>query len=360
MTAEAALPPLYASWLRVITGGPIPAETKATCDHCAMLSPADSTSQALYFHPVTKCCAYQPHLPNFLAGRILSESDASMTASRKELERRIDQRTTITPGWAGPGGMFSLIYRNTPDVFGRAPELRCHFLTATGNCGIWKHRPGVCATWFCKHVRGETGFRFWKLADKLLRQVECELSLWCLAELETGISEGTDSDFGTAPHVSELGGEIDWPRYRQLWGDWAGRESDFYRACARLVDALTWEQVQNICGPRVRILADLLRDAYAHLTSDALPERLRLGGFRISGFEDTRYRIIAYSSYDPLLMPEALTHVLHYFDGRPTDEALESILRDHNLRIDVSLLRRMVDFGILAACSDRNPLPILT
>ena len=76
------------------------------------------------------------------------------------------------------------------------------------------------------------------------------------------------------PHVSELGGEIDLVKYRELWGDWEGREIDFYRACAQLVNPLTWEQVEQICGPRVRILAGLLRDAYLHLTSEAIPERL--------------------------------------------------------------------------------------
>ena len=57
--AEAALPPLYAPWLREVTGGPIPGETKATCDHCVMLPSPGSAPQAVYFHPATKCCAYR-------------------------------------------------------------------------------------------------------------------------------------------------------------------------------------------------------------------------------------------------------------------------------------------------------------
>ena len=73
MIAEAALPPLYAGWLRSITGGPIPAETKATCDHCAMLAPPEKSPGAIYFDPATKCCAFQPHLPNFVAGQILGD-----------------------------------------------------------------------------------------------------------------------------------------------------------------------------------------------------------------------------------------------------------------------------------------------
>jgi hypothetical protein len=113
--------------------------------------------------------------------------------------------------------------------------------------------------------------------------------------------------------VSELGGDIHWPHYRRLWGEWAGREAEFYRACARLVDPLTWEQVEQICGPCVRIFADLLRDAYAHLTSGAIPERLRVGTFRFVGVESLGYRAEVYSPYDPLLMPEQVVRLLHYF-----------------------------------------------
>ena len=360
MTPEAALPPLYGSWLSVITGGPIPAETEATCDRCAML-PSDGLSPPhAYFHPSTKCCAYQPHLPNFLAGRILADDDPTVAAGRQELERRISTKIAITPIWAGPGGIFGLLYRNVPGVFGQAPELRCHFLTPSGDCGIWTHRPGVCATWFCKHVRGSISFQFWRLAAKLLQLVEQELALWCVAEMKVGLSEVLDMDSAITPHVSELGGEIDQANYRRIWGEWIDREPDFYRHCASLVNALKWDQVQNICGPRVRILADLLCDAYVHLMSDAIPERVRLRDIHIVGIEKSKYRVVAYSPFDPLSMPEPLARVLHYFDGRPLDDVLAAILGEHNLHIEASLVRRMLDFGILEACPDpSSQLPIV-
>ena len=359
MTAEAALPPLYGSWLRVITGGPIPAETEATCDHCAMLPPDGPSTAPAYFHPSTKCCAYQPHLPNFLAGRILGDDDPALAAGRRELEQRISTKIAITPMWAGPGGVFGLLYRNVPGVFGQAPELRCHFLSPTGDCGIWRHRPGVCATWFCKHVRGNISFQFWRLATKLLQLVEQELTLWCVAEMKVGLSEVLDTDSST-PHISELGGEIDQAHYCRIWGQWIDREPEFYRRCARLVNALSWDQVQTICGPRVRILADLLRDAYSHLTSDAIPERLRLRDIHIVGIKNGKYRVVAYSPFDPLSMPEPLARVLHYFDGRPLDEILATILSENDLRIDPSLVRRLLDFGILEPCPEpSSPLPIV-
>jgi hypothetical protein len=360
MIPEAGLPQLYSTWLHTITGGPIPAETSATCESCAMLPSPGSSPEATFFHPATKCCAYQPHLPNFLAGRILLDDDPSMAAGRRELEQRIARRVVVTPRWAGPGSVFGLLYRSTPNVFGRAPELRCQFLDSGGGCGIWKHRPGVCVTWFCKHVRGDTGRRFWKLTDTLLHIVEQELTIWCLAELKTGSAEVDEMGQRSSPQVSELGGEVDWGHYRKLWGARVGQEADFYRACASLVDGLTWQQVLQISGPRVRILAELVHDAYVHLGSVATPERLRLGRVQFIGIEGQGYRVLGYSQYDPLVVPEKLARVLRYFDGRPTEEILENILSQENLRLDLKLIRKMVDFGILQGCSsENNALPII-
>jgi len=169
----------------------------------------------------------------------------------------------------------------------------------------------------------------------------------------------TDGNPAIVVHLPELAAEIDSALYQRLWGDWAGRELDFYRACARLVNPLSWEQVQDICDPRVPILALLLHDAYTHLLSDAIPERLRLKEVRIISVEAGNCRVVSYSSLDPLSMPEAFAHVLHHFDGRPTDEVLATILQEHNIRIDLALLRRLVDFGILEDCDHQHLLPIL-
>jgi len=359
---ETTLPSLYAPWLREVVGGPIPAETEATCDHCAMLPSTGSAPDAVYFHPATKCCAYQPDIPNFLAGRILNDEDPSLVAGRASLERRIESRVAITPAGAGSGGVFKLLYLNTPNVFGRAPALRCPYLSPEGGCGVWRHRPGVCATWYCKHVRGATGMRFWNLADKLLREVESDLALWCRAELHAVSGEiGESSPTRNQPDVSELNGKVDAPRYRKLWGEWAGREAGFYRACAALVESLSWERVESICGPRVRVLAGLVRDSYENLLSDAIPERLKLSSFRLTGLGEGTLRIASYSEYDPLLMPHKLASVLHYFDGRPTTDVRAAILSEQGLRLSPSLVRRMLDFGMLTACEppDRDPFPIL-
>src|SRR5271169_65518 len=358
--AEATLPPLYAPWLRAIAGGPIPAETVATCDRCVMLPSERGLPDAMFFLPEVKCCAYQPTLPGFLAGRILADADPGMAHGRMALEKQIERRVGVAPHGVLSGAVFNLLFSLTPNVFGRSPALKCPYLTDVGDCGVWRHRPGVCATWYCKHVRGEKGFRFWRLTDKLLRAVESDLSIWCAAEMNTGSADlgNLDPQAPARPHVSELGGPLDVARYRELWGEWEGREKEFYRACAGLVEPLGWDEVLGICGPRVRVLAQLVRDAYEHLVSDAIPERLRLGSVGLASAAGGKYLVVSYSPYDPVMVPEQLVGVLRYFDGRPTEDALTAILSEGNLVVDLRLVRRMVDFGLLKADEGAGPLAL--
>jgi hypothetical protein len=42
-----------------------------------------------------------------------------------------------------------------------------------------------------------------------------------------------------------------------------------------------------------------------------------------------------------------------YFDGRPTSEALTAICKGKGIRLDATLLRKMVDFELLTAPRQR-------
>src|SRR6185295_509928 len=82
---------------------------------------------------------------------------------------------------------FVLLYRSATDAFGRSVSMRCpHYLPDTGGCGIWTHRHSVCATWFCKHVRGGVGHRFWTALRGLLEAVERSLVAHCVLALDPG------------------------------------------------------------------------------------------------------------------------------------------------------------------------------
>ncbi|HVQ37685.1 MAG TPA: hypothetical protein VMS31_09130, partial [Pyrinomonadaceae bacterium] len=92
------LPPLYGAWMNQLLAGPIPSETKATCDDCAMAAaPGTQPSPtARFFDPVLKCCTYMPTLPNFLVGRILSDFDLPAKAAMG-MQSRLQTSGTVTP-----------------------------------------------------------------------------------------------------------------------------------------------------------------------------------------------------------------------------------------------------------------------
>lgn len=57
-------------------------------------------------------------------------------------------------------------------------------------------------------------------------------------------------------------------------------------------------------------------------------------------------RLTSYMTTDPLMVPKALSDVLHYFDGRSTRSALEAISAE-GLDVDRAAVRRLVDFEVL-------------
>jgi hypothetical protein len=184
------LPPLYATWMNELLPGPIPEETEATCDECAMRpTPGVSSNDAdRFFHPETKCCTYVPVLPNFLVGRILADVDPALASGKATVTERLESGVAVTPLGIGKPLLFSLIYQQAgTTVFGKSRLLRCpHYHEDSGGCGVWRHRPSVCSTWFCKHVRGAIGQPLWASLHRLLTAVEHTLTQWCVFQLDPG------------------------------------------------------------------------------------------------------------------------------------------------------------------------------
>jgi hypothetical protein len=114
----------------------------------------------------------------------------------------------------------------------------------------------------------------------------------------------------------------------------------------------------SVTGPRVRILASLVRDAFEHLESSVIPERLTAGPLHIARVERGGYVVTSYSPYDPLWMADRLFSALPYFDGRSTEDALEALYREKGLRVPARLLRRLIDFGVLKAVPGARILPL--
>jgi hypothetical protein len=356
------LPPLYARWMGGLLDGAIPPETKATCDSCAMCPPkgASAPRGELFYSPVTKCCTFMPEIANFLVGGILRDDDPALAPGRQTVERRIDARVDVTPLGLARSAKYSLLYNQGRRGFGQAKSMECPHHLPDGRCGVWRHRESTCATWFCKHERGAVGQRFWGRLHDLLAVTEKKLSVWCLLQqgieaslLETLFAGRRQALAAGASGLDagDLDGESDPGAHRAVWGAWVGREREIYRRSAELVDGLGWDDVLEIGGVELEVLARMTQTAHGKLLSDVVPLRLRARELRVV-MGAGRAQLVSYSEIDPLSVPRPLIDVLHHFDGRPTGEVVEEIAAQHDLRLQPGLVRKLVDFDILRAAGD--------
>lgn len=327
---------------------PLPRETEATCDDCAMLPAEGHTGDpTAFFDPVSRCCSYLPDLPNFLVGGILAGEDGH---GRRSVEARIDARVGVRPlGLAIPPAYSAQYELMGVRGFGRTRSMRCPHQLDGGLCGIWLHRNGVCATWYCKHVRGAAGADLWREGiERLLRSAEDAVSLHCLVELGVepdGLSEMLPQK--RKPPQGEPLDTVDDARYAAMWGRFRGKERALFLRCAEIAGALSFRDVLGVAGPELRLRLTNAKTLLAKARSRALPARVRVGRFTVLGTSDGGVRVEGYSDFDPLELPGSVLGVLHRFDGRPTRDVRAEIQREEGIELDDDFLRLLVDFRIL-------------
>lgn len=357
--AASTLPPLYSGWMVHVLEGPLPEEKKATCDTCVMCPPANTAAEpgTSYFNPETKCCTYLPELSNFLVGRILADESPDMREGRVTVEERLLKGAGVTPLGFGQDAVYRLLSNEANGtLFGRSRALRCpHYIEEGGRCGIWKHRESWCATWFCKHERGAAGQRFWMAIKQVLNTVEEGLATWCVYQLDVG----TDALKLLFPSTHQGNralaleryllddGTADPALYRAIWGKWAGREKDFFKECASLVNPLSWDEVSSICGSQLAIFTRLAQEAYGALESKTLPPLLQVRPYRTTNVEPTYSEVISYSDHDPLRLTKALRDILPYFDGSPLEAIQQTIKTEKKMVVNEGLIRKLIDHDLL-------------
>jgi len=334
------LPPRYAAWISDLLGGTLPEEQVATCERCVMQ--AGEVPEGYRFRADAKCCTYVPALPNFLVGAALRELPPG--PARAGLERRMAAPAVCTPHGLDVADderrRYLAIVRT--ETFGRDPGLRCpHYLVEAGGlCGLWAHRNGVCATWFCKHERGAAGQRFWQALEAVLTLIERELSHWCACQLL----------YRTAPPGPPRPDADELPE----WAAWAPHADDYYRRAAALVDELGWPEVQAIAGPELIPAAAALHAAHAAL-QPAPPRPAALvqlrrplvpGDLRVSHRDPARTRVVTYSDSDPLDLPTEIVDLLPRFDGRAAELVLAELAAE-GVVLSPELLARLLDFAVL-------------
>jgi hypothetical protein len=332
-----------------LVGGPTPAESDATCDDCVMCREPPPAER---FDPDARCCTHVPRLPNFLVGAILSDR---ALPGRASIVARIRAGDGVTPRGLATPATHAILYERAWEAFGRARGLRCpHYVAEGARCGIWRHRNGVCATWFCLHVRGDVGRRYWGAVEALLSAAEDELSVACMLDLGAGAEELAVSIVRPRLRPESLShhtvdGRADPSVYHAAWGRWAGEEAAFYRGCHQIVALMEWRDVARRCGPLVAARARMVKEAYRALVESKLPTRLRLARLRVESHASLPGVRMLKAEGSPRTVDadEELFAALARFRGQPVKEALRELRETMGVTLDEASLQALVDHGIL-------------
>ncbi len=362
--SESAFPSLERRWLQSLCdmGGavqPLPVEIRSTCDDCAMWAKPDrdQTELDVAFDPDTKCCTTIVTIDNFRAGMILATDGQAEAQGRNILEQRIANRVGVTPIAiaASTKEQAADAQMRAAARFGCSKAHRCPYYLDDGpypgGCAIWQHRPTTCSTFYCRFTRGAVGAELWRTLQNTLRTAERALARWCLLQLDFR-ADALAVLFPAKPAAlpCTTGATRDASNdqvYDQVWGNWLGREQEFFGACAEQVAPLSWQDVLDIAGPELGLLAKMTQRALAKFHDEAIGPHLQRASFDSVGVGLTDVRVRAYSTLDTVDFPMQVIAALQLFDGRPVAEVLPDAEQRFGTTIDSSLLRELVDFGLL-------------
>lgn len=365
-----SLPSLYQDLLPELFRREMPPEEKATCAACAMcassaenaVEPVDGVERL--FRADTKCCTYQPRLPNFLLGALLSDDDPALAEGRRRVTERIESRVGVSPLWLKPPAKFSLLYANGKQFFGRSASLRCpYYEPEKGACTIWRYRESVCSTFYCRYMAGADGRRFWMAVKAYLALVEFQLARHAVLKLlPEFLHEARDREevhAGVGPlGPEELDETAPEPKaYASLWKQWEGRELEFYRACYDEVRKLGAEDLQRMLGLDGTIELGVLEQRYRAATGRTLPERLKFNpAATVKWLSDGNVALGAYSEYDALALPGAAYELLVRFTGQETVEEVRSRLRsEKGADLHEDVLLELYRHRVLTDCDNAVP-----
>ncbi len=233
-----SLPELYQNFLPNIFFEETPSETIATCHDCIMCKDweAKKARGEKYFTPEGRCCTFFPTIPNYLIGALLSDDSESMKEGVSRVKDIIDSKVGVTPYYLRPPVAYTAKYKAFSKFnFGLASDLICPFNDRSNrNCTIWKHRNAVCLQYYCKSVGAKTGKSFWNATRNYLSKSEELLSAFACHQM--GV-RSTAKEYSNL-RADGLDGKVNITRYQSIWGDWIGREVEFYKKTFSLVDEL--------------------------------------------------------------------------------------------------------------------------
>lgn len=243
--------PNLSNYLLQVFGSLDVTEKKATCDDC-YCSKA-SRGDLPYYDKNLKCCTFQPFLPNYVVGNLLS--DPSVTESIKNnLRKKIQLREYALPmGIFVPVAYQVKFNSREPEDFGNRTDFLCpYFDHNKKNCGIWKNRGSVCASYYCVSDFGPSGLKFWEILGDFLHVCEMVLAQDCVVSM--GLSpDGIDSQLeyincetGTTEELSS--NSMSEALFKTYWTEWDGNIEDYYLNCSKYVNQLGFKDMKELLG----------------------------------------------------------------------------------------------------------------
>lgn len=345
------LPPVYHHLFVDLVAKPIPQETLATCHDCVLCQPKDSTFVG------TKCCTYYPFLTNYLIGGLLSDNDHTLLEGQKRVEAIIATKRGVTPfGVLNPLN-YELLDKRIRDSAQRPTDLwsanevsslRCPYYDK-GHCSVWKYREHCCVTHFCVSVGGQEGNNFWTAFDDYLKYVEYSLSKYAMLQMGWDASQiPLETPTAESLRFENAVGEVIENNYMQMWGEWYGREIEFYKETYRIINALTAEQFENITGVNQAILKKRVLATQHTFTHPSFPKYLKFNSNSIlKPLENGDYHV----STDKVnfIVDEMVVRILKKFDGNKSTESICQNIKPLGLEFEIQYLKPLLQADVLIA-----------
>lgn len=323
----------------------VPVETLATCLDCAMcVKPNEPAMPGVeYFKPDAKCCTFFPKLPNYLVGGLLSDNSPEMAEGRRRVQEKIEARIGINPYGVFPPKKYSLIHKyGNEQAFGRNQSLLCpYFVKDNGTCSVWKFRESTCTTYYCKSVTGHDGQKFWSVLRAYLLHAQESLVWYALYKLNWDVESISNhlntynSDSLGIPDLDDT--PLPDEAYSKLWGEWAGREMEFFKRTHEIIRSVSQEEFVSFAGMNQRVFLKWLTKRRDEMISPKMPSILiRNPQLRVMPIGDEKYMVKTDTGF--FMIENSLYQVLDLFDGKRTTAEVAKIVEeewDDTLREDL-------------------------
>jgi len=253
----------------------VPEEKWADCLNCHHCVKPD---QERY---LTKCCDYQPSIPNYVIGAILSDSSPALKIPQGIIRKKIINKNGVTPFGIVPSASYQKALKEDREKNkgvktskDHRASLLCSFYDK-GMCTIHKYRADICGSFFCYSTSSIQGKRLSKTIQTFSKSLDWRLAWYTVKKIRPDLDKVADLKKlkNTAHLIENTEAPVD-TNYESLWASHTGFEEEYYKACFKLIKNLTAEDTSDILGDFLTTGIEEIKSAsdvsYQHITPDRL------------------------------------------------------------------------------------------